>query len=63
VQHVEAWVYTPKQIQQMLGLSSGKLSKLLHSGEFTIRYIGRNVRVPKAEFDAWYQGLPSRRAY
>jgi predicted DNA-binding transcriptional regulator AlpA len=59
----EPLFFTPLQIEQLLGLSMAGTYKLIHSGQFEVRYVGRNVRVFKASFDSWLAALPPQRLY
>lgn len=49
-------VYTPEEIQNILGISKPTVYKLLKEGQFRILHVGRCMRVSKAEFDQWLDG-------
>lgn len=46
-------VYTPAEVQSMLGIKRQTVYDLLHSGEIPAIRIGRNYKIPKDMFDAW----------
>ena len=52
----EKTVYTPEEIQNILGVSRPTVYKLLKKRPFHILKIGRSIRVPKHEFDVWLDG-------
>lgn len=49
-------VYTPEEIQNILGISKPTVYKLLKEQQFRILHIGRCIRVSKEEFDQWLDG-------
>ncbi len=60
---VEPLFLTAKQVRVLLNVSTAKAGRLMRSGEFPVRYIGRNVRVFKADFDRWLTNLPTERPF
>ena len=54
-------VYTPEEIQNILGISKPTVYKLLKQEQFRILHVGRCMRVPKAEFDHWLDGCGAER--
>ena len=45
--------YTVKEIREILGISSSTAAKLIKANMFRSIRVGREVRIPKADFDAW----------
>jgi len=53
---VRKTVYTPEEIQTILGVSRPTVYKLIKEQQFRVLRMGRCIRVVKAEFDAWLDG-------
>jgi len=49
-------VYTPEEIQNILGISKPTVYKLLKQHPFHVLKIGHCLRISKTEFDHWLQG-------
>lgn len=45
--------YTVKEIREILGISSSTAAKLIKVNMFRSIRVGREVRIPKSDFDAW----------
>ena len=45
--------YTVKEITEILGISPSSAVKLIKANMFRSIRVGREVRIPKADFDAW----------
>ena len=45
--------YTVKEIREILGISPSSAAKLIKANMFRSIRIGREVRIPKSDFDAW----------
>ena len=45
--------YTVKEIREILGISSSSAAKLIKANMFRSIRVGREVRIPKSDFDAW----------
>lgn len=46
-------VYTPAEVQAMLGIKLQTVYDMLRSGEIPAIRIGRNYKIPKEKFDRW----------
>lgn len=46
-------IYTPQEIEEMLGISKTQTYKLIKSGSFPVRKIGVKYLVAKDVFDSW----------
>ena len=53
---VQKTVYTPEEIQNILGISRPTVYKLLKERQFHVLKIGHCLRVSKTDFDNWLQG-------
>ena len=47
--------YTVKEITEILGISPSSAVKLIKANMFRSIRVGREVRIPKADFDAWLE--------
>lgn len=45
--------YTVKEITEILGISPSSATKLIKANMFRSIRVGREVRIPKSDFDAW----------
>ena len=45
--------YTVKEITEILGISPSSAAKLIKANMFRSIRVGREVRIPKSDFDAW----------
>lgn len=48
--------YNLSEIMAILGICRSSATKLVKSNKFRSFRIGREVRIPKSEFDAWLDG-------
>ena len=56
-------LYSAKDIQRILKLGRDKTYKLLNSKGFPSIKIGRDIRVPKDEFDKWIKRNTGKEVY
>ena len=56
-------VYTPAEVQAMLGIKRQTVYDMLHSGELPSIRIGRNYKIPKAMFDEWMAEATGRETH
>lgn len=45
--------YTVKEITKILGISPSSAAKLIKANMFQSVRVGREVRIPKSDFDTW----------
>lgn len=45
--------YNLKEIQEILGICHSTATKIVKTKQFPSIRVGREVRIPKADFDAW----------
>jgi len=50
----EKAVYSPVDIQKMLGIGKNQAYELIKRGEFKYIQVGRRIVVPKWSFDEWF---------
>ena len=55
---VEKKAYTVTEIQDILGISQSTAYQLIKRKEFHCVKIGSHIRISKASFDAWLDGIP-----
>lgn len=50
---MEKLTYTTKEAAALIGISIPKMLELCHREDFPAIWIGRAIRIPKIEFNAW----------
>ena len=53
----EKRTYSVAEVQEILGICRRKAYDLCNSGAFKIIHVGRIMRVSKASFDLWLDGI------
>lgn len=53
----EKKTYTVSEIQDILGISQSTAYSLIKKKEFHSINVGRHIRISKASFDAWLDGV------
>jgi len=55
---MESLLYTPKEVQQMLGVCNKTLLKMVKDTDIPVcRFNSRNFRYPRKKFDQWLENF------